>query len=153
MRNGSWAAASLCVISISVNATELDALAEAIYFEARSEPFVCQVVLAQSILNRVAQKRYPDTVESVVRQKTLNKYGKYTCQYSYYCDGQPDKMTDYMAELRSYQTASRVLMRDLPDFSNGADHYYNPFKASPSWGNELEGAFMCGNHRFGRHDW
>lgn len=34
--------------------------------------------------------------------------------------------------------------------TNNANHYYNPALCNPSWGKSLRGAFVLGNHRFGR---
>lgn len=145
---------SLAVVALSstASATDLDVLAEALYFEARSEPIACQVVIAQSILNRVKQVRYPDTIEGVVRQKKWVN-DRWVCQYSYYCDGLPDVMANLDAQIRAYQVASRVLEGDLPDFSHGSDHYYNPKKARPNWGPLLERKFVCGEHLFGNLKW
>ena len=41
------------VKSITAKADELSCLAEAVYFEARSEPFVAQLAVANVILTRV----------------------------------------------------------------------------------------------------
>ena len=43
-------------------------LATAIYFEARGEPMVGQVAVAQVIVNRVYDERFPDTVCDGINQ-------------------------------------------------------------------------------------
>ena len=43
-------------------------LVEAIYHEARSEPLMGMIAVANTILNRVYSKRYPNTICSVVHQ-------------------------------------------------------------------------------------
>ena len=48
--------------------TTIACLATAIYFEARGEPMVGQVAVAQVIINRVDDERFPDTVCEVVKQ-------------------------------------------------------------------------------------
>ena len=50
-------------------------LATAIYFEARGEPMVGQVAVAQVIVNRVYDERFPDTVCDVVKQGDKNLMG------------------------------------------------------------------------------
>lgn len=40
---------------------ELDCLAEAVYFEARSEPFVAQIAVGNVIYNRVMSNKFPNT--------------------------------------------------------------------------------------------
>ncbi len=47
---------------------QMRCLAEAIYFEARSEPEEGQAAVAQVVLNRVMHENYPDTVCGVVYQ-------------------------------------------------------------------------------------
>ena len=66
-------------------------LTEAIYFEARGESFQGQVAVAEVILNRVDNDRWPDTICGVVNQGTGRKYA---CQFSYTCDGIPDTVND-----------------------------------------------------------
>ena len=133
---------------------DLDNLAEAIYFEARSEPLVCQIVVAQSIMNRVAQVRFPDTVEEVVHQRGWSKRKKgFVCQYSYFCDGKSDLMVNDKAQLLSYQVASMVLLRQVPDLSEGADHYYAHDITTPDWEPLLENRFVCDKHTLGILNW
>ncbi len=54
-----------------VKADNLSCLAEAVYFEARSESFVAQLAVANVILQRVQSERYPDNICDVVRQELL----------------------------------------------------------------------------------
>ena len=49
-------------------ADSLSCLAEAVYFEARSESFVAQLAVANVVLQRVQSERYPDKICDVVRQ-------------------------------------------------------------------------------------
>ncbi|MEY2909484.1 MAG: hypothetical protein RLZZ602_2007, partial [Pseudomonadota bacterium] len=46
----------------------LTCLAVAIYFEARGESIDGQMLVAETIINRVADERWPDTVCEVVKQ-------------------------------------------------------------------------------------
>ena len=46
----------------------LACMATAIFFEARGEPMVGQVAVAQVIMHRVNDHRYPDNVCDVVKQ-------------------------------------------------------------------------------------
>ena len=47
-------------------ATALVCMSYAIYFESRSEPIVAQLAVAQVIMNRVDDHRFPNTVCEVV---------------------------------------------------------------------------------------
>lgn len=52
----------------------LQTLQEAIYHEARGEPYKGQVVVGQVIINRVNHKRFPDTIKEVVEQPKQFSY-------------------------------------------------------------------------------
>ena len=59
-------------------------LAEAVYFEARSEPMRGQFAVAQVVMNRVFSNFYPSTVCDVVFQ---NAHRRLACQFTFACDG------------------------------------------------------------------
>src|SRR3990167_10047312 len=46
----------------------IDCLARTIYFEARSEPVLGQIAVAQVVINRMRDRRWPNTVCGVVKQ-------------------------------------------------------------------------------------
>jgi len=71
---------------------ELRCLAEGMYFEARSEPLRGQLAVGRVIMNRVASDAYPDTICDVVYQ---NDHMRNRCQFSFACDGKPDKIAEY----------------------------------------------------------
>ena len=75
----------------AVSEKELWCLATAIYFEARGESYRGQVAVAQVVLNRVKHKLYPDTICGVVFQ---NQNRRNSCQFSFACDGRPERITD-----------------------------------------------------------
>ena len=142
---------AMLILTTSVNAEDynLEILAEAIYFEARGEPVACQIIVAQVILNRVSQERYPDTIQEVVHQRNNNN----VCQYSYFCDGKPDILVDTRAEIAAYQAASFALEQDALDFSEGSDHYYAHEIVRPYWASHMKNVFVCGGHTFGKLSW
>jgi len=80
-------------------------LALALYFEARGETKRAGLegmkVVAEVILKRVEDPRWPDSIEAVVRQgeELSNR-----CQFSFMCDGKPERITD----LASFETARYV---------------------------------------------
>ena len=82
-------------------------LAMAIYFEARGEPMVGQVAVAQVIMNRVYDHRYPNDVCDVVKQGYYYTWNENIpirdkCQFSFWCDGKPEIINNTMHNLRSY---------------------------------------------------
>ena len=64
-------------------------LANAIYFESRSEPVAGQTAVAQVVMNRVKNPTYPNTICGVVYQ---NKHRRNACQFSFACDRIPDRI-------------------------------------------------------------
>src|SRR5690606_38719047 len=79
-------------------------LATAIYFEARGANYRGQVAVAQVVLNRVEDHRYPDTICSVVFQ---NQHRRNACQFSFACDGIPEKISNRKAWAQAEEIAAR----------------------------------------------
>lgn len=70
----------LFIITGKLQAQTNDCVAEAVFHEAVGESVRGQVAVAQVIMNRTDNKRYPNTPCKVVRQKR-----KGICQFSYLC--------------------------------------------------------------------
>ena len=49
-------------LASTVKADQKACLAEAVYFESRSESFIAQLAVANVVLNRVASKNYPNNI-------------------------------------------------------------------------------------------
>ena len=63
-------------------------LAQAVYFEARDQPTVGQMAVAQVVLNRVHDSRWPDTICEVIKEGPTYKWKqdypvKHRCQFSF----------------------------------------------------------------------
>jgi len=61
--------------------TQVDCLAENIYYEAGYEPRDGKIAVAMVTLNRVQDPQFPKDICSVVKQKV-----KSTCQFSWFCE-------------------------------------------------------------------
>lgn len=125
-------------------------LAEAIYFESGTESYVCKVMAAQTIMNRVNKKNWENDVKSVVHQVSQ----KGTCQFSYMCDGKPEYI-DYNSKTYkdSVEVASLVLYNPtLPDLSEGADHFINHSLSNKNWHKGMEYVGTCDGHSFYKRD-
>ncbi len=85
---------------------ELTWLACAIYFEARGESLEGQRKVALSVLARVYDRRWPNTVEKVVRQ---GEGRLHRCQYSFRCDGKPDRIADAKAWTTALMLAEEAM--------------------------------------------
>jgi len=129
-------------------AESLLCLALNVYHEARSQPLIEQLAVAQVVLNRVDARAYPDDVCSVVYH---NKYPGtlHKCQFSWYCDGKSDTPRDANAWLVANQVASLALSPELPDLVDGATHYHANY-VSPSWSRLLDPVATVGGHKFYR---
>ena len=78
----------------SFNHEEANCLALNIYYEARSSNLADKAAVADVVLNRTMDRRYPPTVCGVVQDGYTP--GRRDCQFSWYCDGLSDKPTEYI---------------------------------------------------------
>lgn len=119
---------------------ECNTLAEAVYHESRGESIVGQRAVAHVIMNRVNDKRWPDSVKAVVHQPY---------QFSYTIDGSKERgMNNKRAKRKSRLVAFNVLYGIKPSPVGGATHYYNPSKVSPSWSKSMNMVAEIDNHVF-----
>ena len=128
---------------------EIGCLARAIYFEARGEPWSGQRAVAQVILNRVKSEYYPDTICDVVYQ---NDHLKNACQFSFACDGIPDKIKEPEAFKRaeliareSFQCNELWCETDAP---LARSTHYHADTVKPWWSKKLERTGQVGSHIF-----
>ncbi|GLS45531.1 spore germination cell wall hydrolase CwlJ-like protein [Methylobacterium brachythecii] len=120
-------------------------LAEAVYFEARSEPEEGQAAVAQVILNRVKSGLYPSNVCGVVYQ---NRHRYMGCQFSFACEGKSLRITD----AGSWQTATRIAGAVIEGKTylsevGGATHYHADY-VRPGWSRRLKKMDVIGRHIF-----
>lgn len=125
--------------------SELHCLAEAIYFEARSEPAAGQAAVAQVVLNRVGSGLYPSTVCGVVFQ---NRNRRNACQFSFACSGHALKISEPEAWARAVDIAKNVsdgktYVADIGD----ATHYHANY-VRPRWARYLKRMDRIGHHIF-----
>jgi spore germination cell wall hydrolase CwlJ-like protein len=147
---------SACAIAILCGTSQAKAarsdvscLATAIYFEARGEPEDGQFAVGHVILNRVAHKGYPSTVCGVVYQ---NANRRNACQFSFACDGAPDKITDKHTYNEIEERARTLLScgTSCPAAGNiPADStHYHATSVRPYWSSKLTLLGQVGRHIF-----
>ncbi len=123
---------------------EFQCLATALYFEARGEGVKGQAAVAEVILNRVESPSFPRTICGVVNQS--NSRG---CQFSFTCDGRPERIGDRGA----WQVAgkiARVMIDGAPRrLTDGATYFHTP-SVRPSWAKRFEKTAKIGRHIFYR---
>lgn len=136
--------------------TSLMCLALNIYHEAKNQSFIGQVAVAQVVMNRVKDTRYPNTVCEVVKQGLTYKWKpsfpiKNKCQFSWYCDGKSDKPKQGKAWEDAKHVANGVYNEHLSDFVEGATHYHADY-VNPSWAETKTYVMRIDDHIFYRWD-
>lgn len=120
-------------------------LAEAIYFEARGEPRRGQVAVAQVVMNRVYHDEFPDTICGVVYQ---NQHWRNRCQFSFACDGKPERIREPRAWDVAEAVAKQVLeKRGLIDTLDDSTHYHATY-VRPRWAPRMIRLDRIGIHIF-----
>lgn len=128
------------------NDLEWACLAEAIYFEARGESVKGQFAVAEVILNRVDSAEFPDTICKVVNQGTGRKYA---CQFTYTCDGKPEKINEPRAFDRVSKVAHLMAEGGERPLTDGATHYHTK-SVNPNWSRVYPRTATIGYHHFYR---
>ena len=124
---------------------ELACLALNIYHEARGEPSEGKLAVGHVVMNRVADRRFPDSVCAVVKQGGwLRLFG---CQFSWWCDGRSDDPSEMPAWQDSMQHARKVLWGATADPTDGALWYHADYVA-PAWRKTKVTGPKIGKHIF-----
>jgi spore germination cell wall hydrolase CwlJ-like protein len=125
--------------------SEQRCLAEAVYFEARSEPEEGQAAVAQVVLNRAKSGLYPSSICGVVYQ---NRHRHLACQFTFACEGKSLRITDG----ESWRTATRVATAVLEGKTYlaevGASTHYHADYVRPRWARKLKKMDTIGRHIF-----
>ena len=130
--------------SIAEGGKQWRCLAEALYFEARGESVKGQFAVAEVILNRVDNPRYPDTVCGVINQGTGKKY---QCQFTYTCDGQKEIIAEPAAFRQVGQVAHLMVNGADRPLTKGATHYHTK-SVNPRWSRVYPRTTTIGFHHF-----
>ena len=108
------------------------------YHEAKNQSMIGQIAVAEVVMNRVADSRYPNTVCEVVKQGPKYKGSdvpvRHKCQFSCFCDGKSDEPKKDSKEWRMAQEYARIVLsgRIVLDVTEGATHYHATY-VIPSW--------------------
>ncbi len=122
-------------------------LANAVYFEARSEPVRGQIAVAQVVMNRAFSGFYPNDVCGVVYQ---NAHRHLACQFTFACDG----IADLVSDAESWERAKRISRETLdgklwlPEIGK-ATHYHASY-VHPYWVRAMKKNAKIGLHHFYR---
>jgi hypothetical protein len=121
-----------------------DRVIRTIIAEGGNESQAGQAAIAWVIRNRVDRQRWGRTIREVTTPSQFSAWNPNNPAY---------RLTQTPANSPIYQRIGAIVdgvFDDaIPDPTKGADHYFNPRDASPSWGNDNPGSHvMIGQHRF-----
>ncbi len=150
----------------TITEPELNCLAKNIYHEARNDMMAGQFAVADVVLNRVHDKRYPNDICSVIYEGPVQESWrtkktpdpndsklvpvKNKCQFSWWCDGKSDQAHDGDAWRKAQEIAYRIVQqRKYRGISEGSTHYHATY-VSPRWASELDQIGRIGSHIFYR---
>ena len=123
---------------------QVECLAETIYYEAGSESYEGKLSVAQVVLNRVNNYKFPKDICSVVYQKTGS-----TCQFSWTCNNVDTLVKNKYQWEESLLIAKRALtqpvLHDIIAKTNAL--YYHAVYVNPGW-NKTKVVARIGNHIF-----
>ena len=147
----------LCLLTISFEVfadRNLNCMAQNVYFEAASESFIGQIAVAQVVMNRVESEHFPNNPCDVIYEGPyyISYSGnilpiKHKCQFSWYCDGKPESITDRKAWDLAVNVSMRVLLNTLPDITEGSMWYHNT-SVEPYWAVTKHKVTQIDNHIF-----
>jgi spore germination cell wall hydrolase CwlJ-like protein len=123
----------------------LTCLARTVYWEAKGEPVEAMEAVANVVMNRVADEAFPDTVCAVVTQGQDGG----PCQFSWWCDGNPEDVEEPESYALTTDVARRALNQELPDHTDGS-LYFHGLDAEPDWAQSFERTVTLGGHVFYR---
>ena len=124
-------------------------MAKAIYFEARSESKAGQLAVANVVMNRVKSPNYPNTICGVVYENRVKKKRLGGCQFSFTCDGTPDRPKPG----KHWNTARKLAhktMIDNPKYRvvNSSVLHYHADYVNPRWSKSMRRLTKIGRHIF-----
>ena len=118
---------------------DLECLANAVYFEARSESLEGQLAVAEVVLNRAASGRYPPSICAVVVQPA---------QFSFIQRGQFPRADRGSRAWHKAVAIAEIARKNMVDQVPPNVLWYHADYVSPSWGRRLTRVTQIGTHIF-----
>jgi hypothetical protein len=118
---------------------EQECLANAVYFEARSEPIEGQLAVAEVVMNRAASGRYPTDLCSVITQKA---------QFSFIRRGKFPRANRDSEAWRKAVAIADIARQKLAGTLPSGVLWYHASYVSPKWGKRLTKQSQIGLHIF-----
>ncbi|MEM9229219.1 MAG: cell wall hydrolase [Pseudomonadota bacterium] len=127
----------------SYDETDFACLKEAIYHEAAANSIDGGRAVANVILNRAEDPRFPDTVCGVIAEGEAA--GR--CQFSYRCDGRPETFPDKVKLANATEAATQALGNLDEDITAGALFFHATWMP-PGWFGTLRRTVTMGGNIF-----
>lgn len=133
--------------------TQVDCLANNVYFEAGNQSLDGKKAVALVTMNRVSSSKFPSTICGVVKQKTRS-----TCQFSWWCDSKMKReYTQRDVDVETFQQSQEVALEvymnydSMDDITKGALFYHADYVAFEKLGmRKLVKTVKIGQHIFYR---
>ena len=139
---------------VVIDRDEAFCLAQNVFMEAKGENLAGKSAVAHVTLNRVAHKKYPNTICGVTKQAKLRvNWRGYEvpvigmCQFSWYCDGKPDIPTEDCWKDILVLAAILYGWKTKEDITDGALWYHSK-KVYPNWAPTYMKTVSIDNHIF-----
>ena len=142
-------------------------LALNMYHEARGQGSAGLLAVSSVVLNRVADKRFPNDICEVIKQGPTRESWKtkqtpdptdavfypirHKCQFSWWCDGRSDVPKDKKTYKRLLTIASSIVYNkfDFVDITDGATFYHADY-VTPAWAKTKKKTVEIQDHIFYR---
>jgi spore germination cell wall hydrolase CwlJ-like protein len=126
--------------SSSAGSEDAECLANAVYFESKSEPLAGQLTVAEVIINRSRSGRFPSSICGVVRQPS---------QFSFVRGGRLPSVPRQSAQWKTAVAIAQIALQDLAEGSAPRALFFHARRVSPGW-RRLTRVATVGNHVFYR---
>jgi len=119
--------------------TEIECLAKNVYFEARNQSTFGQLAVAMVTMNRVEDRRFPNSVCEVVYQ---NRQFSWTHLVN---DHTPKERQSYK---EIYRLAQVVYNGEIEDITSGSSFYHATYIKQPRWAKRMKKIGIIDQHIF-----
>ena len=132
-------------------------LQQNIFFESRNQSTLGQVAVAWVTLNRMESAQYPNSICGVVKQGHTDGNGnmiRNKCQFSWYCDGKSDNISDNVIAQRAWEDAGLVTEVVLLDWARSKASpvkdavMYHADYVKPYWASSYDRVTKIDSHIF-----
>ncbi|MEE1877754.1 cell wall hydrolase [Altererythrobacter litoralis] len=120
---------------------QMQCLAGAVYFEARGEPLAGQLAVAQVVINRADNPRFPSSYCGVVYQRA---------QFSFVSGGEMPRIKTGTEAWQRAKAIARIAHEGLWESEAGDSLYFHAKYVRPSWSNKKVARATISRHVFYR---